>query len=221
MYDNEIIILNEATYRIKIGLLVMKGIDSMIAGNEEEQEKALRTLNEKYGGRTRKVLKEIYPIDVYCAYYKKFGYSYHVLGQLESVLGGKKSTGSDSALLQAMFSCELEGMMLTAGHDLSVVNLPLSVKIADGTETYVSISGKEVCAVKEDAMICDGMGTISSILRGPDERTRIKDSTSDVLFTVYAPPGIDKTDIEASLRRLEQAVLRFSPEARTESLRVL
>ena len=40
-----------------------------------------------------------------------------------------------------------------------------------------------------DMMICDARGIISSIVYGPDQRTRITPKTTRVLFTVYARPG--------------------------------
>jgi len=38
--------------------------------------------------------------------------------------------------------------------------------------------------------IADGQGVISSIVYGPDRRTRITLATRNAVFTVYAPAGI-------------------------------
>ena len=109
-------------------------------------------------------------------------------------------------------------MLLTAGHDLSALKMPLCLKVADGTETYESISGKEATAVSGDMMLCDEDGPISTILRGPDKRTRITSSTKDLLFSIYAPPVVDKAYIENNLQKLERNIRTIAPNATTEML---
>ncbi len=204
----------------KMGILVMKGVSYSNPYPEHEIDGVIDELGHKFAHLERKELKELYPVNAYIAYYKKFGYNYHLLAQLESVLKGKKALASDSGLLLAMFLSEIDGMLLTAGHDLSKLRLPLQLKTATGTEIYRSISGKEMTAVSGDLILNDGNGTISSILRGPDYNSLITASTSEVLFSIYAPPGIDEEYIEANLRKLESRISASSPAAKTEVLQV-
>ncbi len=204
----------------KMGILVMKCVSYSNPYPEHEIDSVIDELGQKYAHLERKELKELYPVSAYIAYYKKFGYNYHLLAQLESVLKGKKALSADSGLLLAMFLSEIDGMLLTAGHDLSKLRLPLQLKTATGTEIYRSISGKEVTAVSGDLLLNDGNGTISSILRGPDYNSLITASTSEVLFSIYAPPGIDEEYIEANLLKLESKISASSPAAKTEVLQV-
>ena len=60
-------------------------------------------------------------IQAYAAYYERFNKTYHVQLQLESVALKGKSIPRVSALVEAMFMAELENLLLTAGHDLDVV----------------------------------------------------------------------------------------------------
>lgn len=204
----------------KMGILVMKDVSYSNPYPKHEIEGFLNELGQKYAHLERKELKALYPVNAYIAYYKKFGYNYHLLAQLESVLKGKKALSSDSGLLLAMFLSEIDGMLLTAGHDLSKLRLPLQLKTATGTEIYQSISGKEVTAVNGDLILNDGNGTISSILRGPDHNSLITASTSEVMFSIYAPPGIDEKYIETNLCKLESKINTSSPAAKTEVLQV-
>lgn len=207
---------------MKMGLLVMRGV-APAASNEQglqEADGAIAGLQQKFGGMDRRELKAVHPIHIYVAYCKKFGYTYPVLSQLESVLGGKRALPSKSGLLQAMFLAELSSMLLTAGHDLAQLRLPLCLKVATGAEKYVSISGKEVTAVRDDVVLCDRDGPISSILRGPDEKSRITPAATDALFSVYAPPGIDTEYIQAHLGQLERWIAQLAPSASTELLTV-
>ncbi|HOB10290.1 MAG TPA: hypothetical protein PKY47_06970 [Acetomicrobium sp.] len=205
---------------VKMGFLIMCGVSSSHPHEEREVREAIAGLRKKYGQLDRKELKKLNPIQAYVAYYKRFGYSYHVLAQLESVLQGKKSLHTESGLLQAMLFSELESMLLTAGHDLAQLHLPLQLKVATGAEVYQSVSGKEVSTVSGDMMLCDCSATISSILRGPDYKSRIMLSTSDVLFSIYAPPGIDENYIKTDLQKLEKRIIALSQSSKTELLHV-
>lgn len=204
----------------KIGILIIKEVSSSVSYGESDAAEFLEELRYRYIHFNRQKLKEQNPINAYVSYYKRFGQSYHLLAQLESMLKGKKPLNAKSELLQAMFLSELEGMLLTAGHDLDKLRLPLQLRIATGTEIYQLISGKEVTTVNGDMMLCDSNSTISSILRGPDYDSRITSATTEVLFSIYAPPGIDENYIKTNLEKLEKRIRAFAPFSRTELLQV-
>jgi DNA/RNA-binding domain of Phe-tRNA-synthetase-like protein len=69
-------------------------------------------------------------------------------------------------------------------------------------------------------MIADAQGVISSVVYGPDHRTRITSETRQVFFTVYAPPGIGEEAVYEHLRDIQADVLLISPDARVEALEV-
>ena len=68
--------------------------------------------------------------------------------------------------------------------------------------------------------IADSQGIISSILYGPDQRTRINENTRRALFTVYAPAGIGIAAVHQHLDDLLENVDTISPGARVELLQV-
>ena len=204
----------------KMGALVIEGVPTGVKLAPDEAEAGFRAIEQRYGSQDRKVLKQMPPIDAYTAYYKKFGYSYPVLAQLESVLAGKKTLHPQSGLLQAMFLCEIESMVITAGHDLARLSGPLRVQVARGDETYRSISKREVAAVPGDLLVRDDNGVISSMMRGPDEGSRITAQTTGVFFVLYAPPVIKTQTVEAALKLLEKRVRSFAPGCTTKLLKV-
>jgi hypothetical protein len=69
-------------------------------------------------------------------------------------------------------------------------------------------------------MMIDRQGVISSVLYGPDQRTRITPDTRDVFFAVYAPPGIGELPVRRHLEDLRDAVRVVAPEALVEVLEV-
>jgi len=85
-----------------IGVLIIQDVSN--TPNNEKLNKIkhdlANSLREKYGQLSSKELKQVHPLDVYNSYYRKFGYSYHVLLQLESIIKGK-TIPSISALVEA------------------------------------------------------------------------------------------------------------------------
>ena len=69
-------------------------------------------------------------------------------------------------------------------------------------------------------MISDQAGVISSIVHGPDQRTQIRPGTRNVIFTVYAPPGISEQSLTQHLQSIKENVLLFAPQAQVELLQI-
>ena len=61
--------------------------------------------------------------------------------------------------------------------------------------------------------IADVQGVISSVVYGPDLRTRIRPDTQDAFFTVYAPSGIKPNTVIQHLNDIYKYILIFSPNA--------
>jgi DNA/RNA-binding domain of Phe-tRNA-synthetase-like protein len=182
-----------------------------------ELETALRA---RLAGSGRAALKALPSIQAYNNFYKKFGKTYHVQLQLESIVLKEKSIPNVATLVEAMFMAELKNQILTAGHDLDALRQPLRAGVAQGGETYTGINGKSQTLKANDMMISDAEGVISSILYGPDRRTRISPSTKQVLFTVYAPPGINKQMVLTHLKDIQSYVQVVAPEAETTHLEI-
>ena len=184
---------------------------------KEELETQLRA---RFSGYDRAALKALPTIQAYNAYYKRFKKSYHVQLQLESVALKGKSIPRVAALVEAMFVAELKNLLLTAGHDLEAVQMPVGIDVAKGTESYIRLSGQEQQLKAGDMMIADAQGVISSVIYGPDRRARITSETRQVLFTVYAPPGIGEQAVYDHLQDIQANVLVVAPEAHVEVLEV-
>ena len=160
-------------------------------------------------------------IQPYTAYYKRYDKTYHVQHQLESVIFKGRPISRVAALIQAMFMAELKNMLLTAGHDLQAVRGELDLDVASGTETYVTLSGQRQTLKPNDMFIHDEEGILSSVIYGPDYRSRITSATTRVLFTVYAPVGLGEERVRGHLGDLIGYVLAVSPGAHVEDMQVV
>jgi DNA/RNA-binding domain of Phe-tRNA-synthetase-like protein len=200
-----------------VGLLAMRGASNpkhhqVLNQKKEDLQQDLRT---RFTGANRSSLKALPTVEAYSNYYKRFKKTYHVLLQLESVALKGKSIPRVAALVEAMFMAELKNQLLTAGHDLALVQEPVRVDVAQGDERYIRLNDQEQVLKAGDMYIADTQGILSSIIYGPDRRTQISSSTQDVLFTVYAPSGIPEERVTQHLQDIQGYVHTVAPEAET------
>ena len=205
------------------GFLAMSGVSNPGEAPALEAEKAAleQALRARLGGLDRPALEAYGLLPAYAAYYKAFGKTYHVRGQLESVVLKGRALPRVAALVEAMFMAELKNLVLTAGHDRDALNGTVCVNVATGTETYTTMRGQDQVLKADDLYMTDAAGVISSILYGPDKRTAITSATTRVLFACYAPPGVPVDAVNGHLADIRDYVLLVSPGARIERLEVL
>ena len=206
-----------------VGVLAMRNVTNPAEHPALNAAKAAleASLRQKYDGFDRPALRAQPVLHAYHTYYKRFKKSYHVQGQLESILWKGKSIPKVAGLVEAMFMAELKNHLLTSGHDLDLLTQPVGVEVAQGGEAYVGINGRSQILKPRDMYITDQESILSSIIYGPDQRTRITDSTTSVLFTVYAPTGVEKTAVLQHLEDTRDFVLLASPQGNVEVLEVL
>ncbi len=193
---------------IKIGILEVRGVTSKRCDPRLEREKRLL---EAYIRKNYTNPEEIDVIKSYNRFFKKYGKVYPIQFQIQSILKGKLIP-TRSTVVEAMFMAELKNMYLTAGHDLDSLNGPLETRLADGSESYVKINGKEQRLKPGDIYTRDRVGIISSVLYGPDYRTRIRDDTKNCLFFSYLPYGEEDVNIKRHLRNILDNLRIFMDE---------
>src|SRR5687768_16356370 len=101
------------------GILMVGNVDTSARATPLDQRKRAieSNLRHTFAGFSRTALLELAVLQAYRTYYKKFGKTYHVQLQLESVVHNGKSLPNVSPLVDANFAAELETLILTAGHD--------------------------------------------------------------------------------------------------------
>ncbi len=204
------------------GVLVMRDVGNPAKHSELEKRKLEleEQLRAQFAGQDRATLSSHPILQAYNTYYKRFKKSYHVQLQLESIAWKGKSIPSVSALVEAMFMAEMKNMLLTAGHDLDKLKLPLTLDVSKGVESYTLMRGEQQILKPEDMFISDQSGVISNIIYGPDQRTQINADTRNVIFTVYAPAGINEQAVKKHLEDTRDYVMIIAPQAQVELLKV-
>ena len=200
-----------------VGMLAMRGVTNPASHDQinavaAELEGAVRGA---YGAMERSELRATPPLPAYAAYYKRWGQRYHVAMQFESVAQKGKPVPRVAALVESMFIAELRNRLLTAGHNLDRLTLPVQLSSGAG-ETYAAPNGAEQTVKDGDMFIADADGhVLSAIITGPSDFARIGPGTTAALFYVYAPPGVEMAMIEAHLDEIERNVRVIAPNAVT------
>lgn len=204
-----------------LGALAMRNVRNPaehadLSAAKADLELALR---ERFAGMSRAELRAAPVLDAYTRYYRSFGNTYHVQGQLESVVGKGRPIPNVAALVETMFMAELKNQLLTAAHDLAAVRPPLVFDVAgDDPPDYTTFTGRETPLKPGDIYQADAGGVICSILYGQDQRTRVTADTTEVLYIVYAPPGIGRVLVEQHLHDIQSYARLIAPNADTDLL---
>ncbi|QTX31860.1 hypothetical protein KAR29_11045 [Aminithiophilus ramosus] len=213
----------EAFPETSFGFLVMEGIGNASPSGEIERMTAERTeeVRRRHKGKTRKDIAKEAPFAAYEGYFRRFGQGYPVLHQVETVALKGRPIASPSPLVAILFMTELSSGLLSAGHDLENVTVPLILDVALGTEVYRAMGGRERQLQRGDMFLSDGKGILSSVLYGPDGESFIRPETSRALFTVYGAPGLAAEAIAAHLMAIRSAVALLDPGAGTTAMAVV
>jgi DNA/RNA-binding domain of Phe-tRNA-synthetase-like protein len=206
----------------RAGILAVSGAANPEASAAlDQQKKELeQALRQRFTGYDRAKLRDLPVLQAYHDYYKRFDKTYHVQLQLESLVFKGRDIPRVAALVECMFMGELKHLLLTAAHDWDSLASPLRLDVATGKERYTLLNGQEQTLKPGDMYIADGEGVISSVIYGPDQRTRIRPETQRAVFTVYAPPGIEEAALWEHLRDIAGYIRLVSPQMSVETMEV-
>jgi len=202
----------------QVGILLVRNLDNTPRASLLDQRKrALETgLRDRFAGFSRTDLLELAVLQAYRRYYKKFGKTYHVQLQLESVVFNGKSLPNVSPLVDANFAAELETLVLTSGHDADLLEAPLTIDATHGGETFTQLNGSVRSLKPNDMSMSDSKGIICTIIYGQDARTPISPTTRRALYVAYAPAGVPGALVQQQLDRIQEYILLVAPAAEVE-----
>ena len=205
-----------------VGFLEVSGVDNTRRPTKLDDEKRSieQRLRQRYAGFVRRDFLALPVMAAYDRFYNRFDKTSHVLLQLESVVFKGRGLPHMPGLVSSMFMVELKNQLLTAGHDADAVREPVTLGIAAGDEAYTLLNGQAQTLKAGDMYMRDAEGVISSIIYGPDGRTRIAERTCNPFYVVYAPPGIPTPALEKHFDDLLGYIRLFAPEA-NEAQRVI
>jgi len=207
----------------RAAVLAVHGVANPITSDAlDVAKRALESrLRDRWVGKTRADIRADPVLAVYDAFDRRFNQNYHVQMQIESIALKGKSIPSRAALVEAMFMAEMETGMLTAVHDLDALVGGVTVDLATGDEAYVRYDGVTERCKPGDQYMRDGAGVLTSITQGPTTLGRVTAVTTNALFCVYAPAGIERAMLEHHLDTLAGNVRLIVSSARISNAIIL
>jgi DNA/RNA-binding domain of Phe-tRNA-synthetase-like protein len=160
-------------------------------------------------------------MQAYVSYYKRYEKTYHLVQQLKTLVVKQRPLPTVSGLVDVMFMAEMKNLLLTAGHDLTTVVPLIILDTGTGNESYIKLNQESQITKEDDMMVVDGVGILSTVIHGPDYRSRITPETRDALYVVYAPAGIAREEVIRHLRDIRENIMLFSPSVEVEPARLL
>lgn len=206
-----------------VGLLEISGVapphgSTALDARKRETEARLR---DRYQGFARQQFTALPVIAAYAQYYRRFGKTYHLQLQLESIVLKGKGLPSVSPLVDANFIAEVETLALTAGHDVAKLAAPVTIDVSREGDEMVQMNGATKSLYAGDMIMRDAGGVACSIIYGQDNRSPISPATSHVLYVAYAPAGVGAAAVETQLGAITEHIRLFCPAVVVEQQRLI
>jgi DNA/RNA-binding domain of Phe-tRNA-synthetase-like protein len=206
-----------------VGLLEVSGLANggaapRLDARKREIEAALR---ERYRGFTRRELLALPVMAAYDRYYTRFGKTYHVQLQLESIVLKGKPLPSVSPAVDANFMAEVETLVLTAGHDGGALRGPIAIDASRDGDQMTQMNGTARAIRAGDMVMRDADAISCSIIYGQDARSPITPATSRALYVAYAPAGVTAEAVDGQLRKIEANLRLFAADITVAQRRLL
>ena len=202
----------------RFGLLEISGVAPLTTSAQvDEQKRAVeQCLRERYHGFSRPDFLALPVMAAYSRYYKRFSKTYHVLLQLESIVLKSRDLPNVSALVDSNFMAEVDTLVLTAGHDVGKLQVPILMDVANESDQIVQMNGATRLVLVDDMVMRDAHGVCCSIIYGQDNLSPISPVTSHVLYVSYAPADVPAELVMTHLQKIKENIFLFSPDVVVE-----
>ena len=90
--------------------------------------------------------------------------------------------------------------ILMAIQDLDRFQGDWRLDLAGEGETYPSVSGKVNLCKEKEIVLRDERGMVCSLFQGPDFRTRVDETTKNIVVYIFTAPGIEEEHVSNGLQ---------------------
>ncbi len=171
-------------------------------GFDEYKRKLLRRM------RKRETLAGISNrIDLYRQFFDRFGYPCPLTAHLKRTI--QSGFPRYNLMVDTHFMAEMCAGILVAVTDYDRFSGAVSLDVARSGETCRGMGGREFLTREGEIVLRDEKEIVCVLCQGADEKTRVSESTSSVLFYAYAVPGIAGQNLEEGLALAGETMVRF------------
>jgi DNA/RNA-binding domain of Phe-tRNA-synthetase-like protein len=171
-------------------------------GFDQYKRKLLRKM------RKRETLAQITErIIAYADFFQSFGYECPLTRHLKRTV----SSGFPrySLFVDAHFMAEMCAGILVAVTDFDRFDGNLFLDVADDGEICAGMGGREFVTKAGEIVLRDEKDIVCVLAQGADEKTRVGENTTHVLFYAYAVPGIEPQYLSEGLTVAAETTAEF------------
>ena len=188
-----------------LGLALISGV------NEKELQESIASIADLQGNAFKPSEAALRRIQAFDRFFSDNGFRSPLAHQLEMVR--KKGLPGGSAPVQALLLAEITTGLLMGAQNADAIEGELIYDVSAGSESFQGMRAMVTCHEGE-MVLRDNKGIIASLFQGPDQRTRLTKETQNIIFFVFAVPGIETHEIQQGLETIrtifQTASSRFS-----------
>jgi DNA/RNA-binding domain of Phe-tRNA-synthetase-like protein len=189
---------------VAFGLTLISGCRNAAnpPGFDQYKRKRLRKM------RKRETLAEITRrIDNYDRFFRDFGYECPLTKHLKRTINS--GFPRYSLMVDAHFIAEMCSGILVAVTDHDCFEGNLSLDLAEEGELCRGMGERNITTKDGEIVLRDEREIVCVLCQGADEKTRVRESTRNVLFYAYAVPGVDGNYLQEGLTMAAEAMSEF------------
>jgi len=158
--------------------------------------------------RKRQTLAEISArIDTYADFFQGFGHECPLTQHLKRTV--HSGFPRYDLVVDAHFMAEMCAGILVAVTDYDRFDGHLTLDITAEGEVCAGMGGREFVTGKDEIVLRDEKEIVCVLCQGADEKTRVHEGTTHVLFYAYAVPGIESQHLKNGLMVAAETMAEF------------
>ena len=189
---------------VNFGLTLITGCQDAAnpPGFDQHKRKLLRKM------RKRETLAQITErIEIYNRFFQGFGFDCPLPKHLKRTVNS--GFPRYSLYVDAHFMAEMCAGILVAVTDFDKFDGNLTLDVTGENETCAGMGGRDFITKKGEIVLRDEKEIVCVLCQGADDKTRVQESTTDVLFYAYAVPGIAGQYLEQGLTIAAETLVAF------------
>lgn len=176
-----------------LGIAIISGV------NDAALQQAMAPVTPPAGNSSKASETVLRHIRAFDKFFTENGFRSPLTQQFEMVR--KKGLPGGSAPVRALLLAEISTGLLMGAQNADAIEGELVYDISGKSENFQGMRAMVTCRQGE-LVLRDDKGIIASLFQGPDQRTRLTKETQNIIFFVFAVPGIEVQEIQEGLETI-------------------
>jgi len=146
-------------------------------------------------------------IRLYDQFFKDWGYSCPLPDHMKRTI--EMGFPIVNLYIDTHIMAEMYHGILMAIQDLDRFNGKWRLDIANEGETFQGVSARMINCKEEEIVLRDETGIVCSLFQGPDFRTKVDQSSKNIVVYIFTAPGIEEKHVSKALQLALEILEKF------------